>query len=89
MKGFTFVNPFDFVGSLSSGAKGTATCRLDMFFGGKPTDYPKLLITVSAKYTTPIGISFCKSASFDGIRTSEGTFIWTYHGSPDCSRYVK
>ncbi len=85
MRGFTLVNPPDFVGPLDVGAKTTITCRLDSLFS-LSNRYGPLQIILWVTYKTPLGFSGCKASNFDGKPVADGTFIWTYRGSPACPK---
>jgi len=81
LAGFSIGNLGEFVARLASGGKSNITCRLT----DSPEKYTELQITIWVKYKIPLGIPGCKAAGFSGKPVSDGTFIWTYRGSPNCS----
>jgi hypothetical protein len=81
---FTFVNMADAVAYLAPNTKTNATCRLDTLLG-TAREYPRLSIDIWVVYKLPLlGIYRCDSAKFKGVKSADGTFIWTYDGASDC-----
>ena len=84
-------NLADTVDTLTPGAKTTFTCDLTYAFGPRrdAEKYMNLDITILVNYKIPMGITKCQASNFSGKRVSDGSYIWTYHGSANCQDTLK
>ena len=88
MRDFSVLDFRNMAISLAPGDKTTVTCSLDKLFGN-PQTYGNLRVLIWAKYKLPFNVPGCHASIFAGIPATDGTFIWTYHGSIPCDRLNK